>query len=1071
MSASPKVFISAVSGDLRSIRQIVKEALLTIDCHPVEQTNFEPDWRTVEHMLRSKIEGCQALIHIAGLRYGAEPDASSLPAGAPRRSYTQMEYDIGRALQTEHGDQRFRVYTFVCPPSFPYDTADNEGRPLSEEPEDLRGLQAKHRAALLSASHLYEQPADIGAVQTRVLALQEQVVKLLIEQAEVRGEVRKARRFGLWAVAALLVVLGAIGWIVTHLAERTNTIASSQKDITARLEMDRITDRALTAYQDRFRKIREQSKDLPNTVIDKMVRLELPGILKVDAHTVATILDTEAPRLASAVDTPLDKKLSALFVMGEYRTVVETGEKRLVESGIPALRTMGDAARALFDKTPDKKHLEAALRYYSGAAALTDRDKEPLVWAENQFLAAWVLSDLARFAEAEPLMRAVVEIRERELGGNSPEMAPAITNLALLLQATNRFGEAEPLFRRALAIDEASHGKDHPYVARDLNNLAGLLHATNRLAEAEPLFRRALTIDESIYGRDHPYVSICLNNLAQLLYTTNRLAEAEPMMKRALAIDEKAYGTDHPNVAIRLNNLAQLFKATNRLADAEPLMRRALAIDEASYGKDHPNVAVRLSNLAQALRAADRMAEAELLLKRALTIDEASYGKDHPAVARDLNNLAQLLKDTGRLAEVELLTKRALAIDEASYGKDHPIVAVRLNNLAQLFYTTNRMAEAEPLYRRALAIDEKSYGKDHPSVAIRLNNLAALLQVTNRSAEAEPMYRRALAIDEASYGKDHPNVVIRLNNLAGLLYSKNRLAEAEPLMRRALDMDEKRLGKDHPSVAVDLNNLAQLLQAASQFAEAEAMMKRALAIDEMSYGKDHPSVIICLNNLAGLLYVTNRLAEAEPLYRRALASAETTYGKDDPNIAMDLNNLSQLLKDAHRLAEAEPLARRMVGIFLKFRATTGRPHPDMVTDLQNYLGICLGLKLPPAEIKNHLEEQRQYAGLAPAEFNAILQEANSPGPEAAPTKAQVVIMDIGAGGQGESLGLKAGDIIQRYSGKEIVNAAQLVRVIGETKGDSIELEVKRGEEVLHFKAKEGRLGVGLANRPLPEAAK
>ena len=43
MSAPPKVFISATSGDLRSIRQIVKEALLTINCHPVEQTNFEPD--------------------------------------------------------------------------------------------------------------------------------------------------------------------------------------------------------------------------------------------------------------------------------------------------------------------------------------------------------------------------------------------------------------------------------------------------------------------------------------------------------------------------------------------------------------------------------------------------------------------------------------------------------------------------------------------------------------------------------------------------------------------------------------------------------------------------------------------------------------------------------------------------------------------------------------------------------------------------------------------------------------------------------------------------------------------
>ena len=60
--------------------------------------------------------------------------------------------------------------------------------------------------------------------------------------------------------------------------------------------------------------------------------------------------------------------------------------------------------------------------------------------------------------------------------------------------ATNRLAEAEPLYRRALAILEKSLGSDHPNVATALNNLALLLQATNRLAEAEPLYRRALEI-------------------------------------------------------------------------------------------------------------------------------------------------------------------------------------------------------------------------------------------------------------------------------------------------------------------------------------------------------------------------------------------------------------------------------------------------------------------------------------------------------------------------------------------------------------------------------------------------
>ena len=32
-------------------------------------------------MLRGKIGDCQALIHLVGVRYGAEPDPASLPGG------------------------------------------------------------------------------------------------------------------------------------------------------------------------------------------------------------------------------------------------------------------------------------------------------------------------------------------------------------------------------------------------------------------------------------------------------------------------------------------------------------------------------------------------------------------------------------------------------------------------------------------------------------------------------------------------------------------------------------------------------------------------------------------------------------------------------------------------------------------------------------------------------------------------------------------------------------------------------------------------------------------------------
>lgn len=81
-----KVFISATSTDLGGTRQVVKDALLTIGCYPFEQTTLTSDWRNLAEMLRGIMSDCQALIHIARLRYGAEADPTTLPAKVSRRS-------------------------------------------------------------------------------------------------------------------------------------------------------------------------------------------------------------------------------------------------------------------------------------------------------------------------------------------------------------------------------------------------------------------------------------------------------------------------------------------------------------------------------------------------------------------------------------------------------------------------------------------------------------------------------------------------------------------------------------------------------------------------------------------------------------------------------------------------------------------------------------------------------------------------------------------------------------------------------------------------------------------------
>ena len=101
-----------------------------------------------------------------------------------------------------------------------------------------------------------------------------------------------------------------------------------------------------------------------------------------------------------------------------------------------------------------------------------------------------------RYAEAEPLYRRSLEIKEKQLGPDHPDVAGSLNNLAILYADQGRYAEAEPLYRRSLKIREAKLGPDHPDVAASLNNLAILYQSQGRYAEAEPLYRRSLKIRE-----------------------------------------------------------------------------------------------------------------------------------------------------------------------------------------------------------------------------------------------------------------------------------------------------------------------------------------------------------------------------------------------------------------------------------------------------------------------------------------------------------------------------------------------------------------------------------------------
>jgi len=73
--------------------------------------------------------------------------------------------------------------------------------------------------------------------------------------------------------------------------------------------------------------------------------------------------------------------------------------------------------------------------------------------------------------------------------------------LALVYGSQGKYAEAEPLFKRSLAIREKALGPEHPDVGRSLNYLAKLYRNMGKAEEASQLEERAKEIKSQSGGR------------------------------------------------------------------------------------------------------------------------------------------------------------------------------------------------------------------------------------------------------------------------------------------------------------------------------------------------------------------------------------------------------------------------------------------------------------------------------------------------------------------------------------------------------------------------------------------
>lgn len=320
--------------------------------------------------------------------------------------------------------------------------------------------------------------------------------------------------------------------------------------------------------------------------------------------------------------------------------------------------------------------LDGAERSDAIAAQRWDREATALSTRLGDPLGPRVLLEQARGAlhlqlgeadRAIAAMRRALALTQTQWGPDDHRTAAVHRNVGLAHFRAGELDDAQREVQRSLEIRERALGPEHPEVAASLDLLAAIVRHSapaDALAHAE----RAVAIYERSHGPNHLSTLNGRVHLGTMLEPSD-LDAAREQTRIAIAGLERTLGEHHIYVARASSNLAQIEIQRDDFEAALAASRRAVAAFEATRPEDDVELVQAILATGRALRLLERTDEA----RRWLTLGyqrSASAPPARRAVAADA--LAELELDIGAFERAAILSDESTVAWTEAYGAEHP---------------------------------------------------------------------------------------------------------------------------------------------------------------------------------------------------------------------------------------------------------------------------------------------------------------------------------------------------------------------------------------------------------------
>lgn len=940
MSTRPVIFISAVSKELHSARDLVAKTLISLGYEPKWQDIAATETGMLPEVLRKWIDDSEAVLQLVGHCYGFAPKEADADFGVC--SYTQLEALYARK-------QGKPVYYILLDQDHPTDSCIAEA-------SALRDLQDAYRVKVTGTSHLYHPSSSLHQTELIVRRMKNELAELRKEEQARQERLHQVTEDTQQKATEILAGINNLKQQAQNLprlafspqswpqpAPFHNRTFPDQKNFVGR-------DALLGAMKETL----DAGKDVALT--QPVAMHGAGGIGKTRAavefarangssYTLRLFLDAQSPEALRAslaevarklelTDDPqasaADLVLLALRLLRAVPSALVVADNADPPESREAVRTLchepGDVRWLITTRLTnlgDEFHMQPVdLLEEADAVKLLQRrgrrnghspgpDAEALAvaielgrlplalqqagaYVARQHLSWTAYSKLLADNPAKALSHDAVEMKDvpESILRTYTISLKQISKLArVLLEIAAHLAPApipEDVFLHA---DSAGARRD---AVAELAELS-LIEWSESLLEVHRAIAIAVCHDLGLgLGQDQDAarrtrlelacqaVEACAPKDMQYPNHWPAWAALRPHIEHLLAGVGPANAAK-TTYAWLLASFPNYLTALGEYVAAVGFYRTAIACEQYILGAEHRSTLASRMNLANALDSHGKHAEAEQEHRAVLKIKERMLGAEHPSTLTSQNNLANALISQGRYFEAEQELRTALQISERVLDAEHHDTLSIRNNLAMSLDAQGRHAEAEQEYRVVLQISERVLGFEHRGTLSSRNNLAIALNSQGRHAEAEQEQRTALQIRERVLGAEHPETLASRVNLTATMRAQGRLGETEQETRTVLQHQERVLGTEHPETLMSRMNLAIALAAQGKHVESEQEMWEVLQIRERVLGDEHPDVALSCYNLALCLETQHKLPEALKFMKRAEQVRTKVLGPDLPD--------------------------------------------------------------------------------------------------------------------------------------------------------------------------------------------